>query len=84
MPSVKTAVSLPESVFRKVEALAEELRVSRSRLFLMAIEQFTERRGNQELFEAISRAYAKPPSREEERFLRAAKRYHQRRTEKEW
>ncbi len=84
MPSVKTAVSLPESVFKQVEALAEELRVSRSRLFLMAIEQFTQRRQNQELFDAISRAYAEPASPAEKRFLRAAKRYHQRKATKEW
>jgi metal-responsive CopG/Arc/MetJ family transcriptional regulator len=84
MPSVKTAVSLPESVFKQVEALAEELRVSRSRLLLMAIEQFTERRRNKELFEALSRAYTEPPTSEERRLLRAAKRYHRLRDKEEW
>jgi hypothetical protein len=44
----------------------------------MAIEQFTERRRTLHLFEAISRAYAKPASGEEKRFLRAAKRYQKR------
>jgi metal-responsive CopG/Arc/MetJ family transcriptional regulator len=83
MSSVKTAISLPESVFEQVEALAKELRVSRSRIFLLAVEAFAERRRSQALFEAISRAYVDPPTREEKHFLRAAKRYHRRKVRRE-
>ena len=82
--TVKTAVSLPESVFEQVEALAEALKVSRSRVFLIAIEELAERHRNRALFEAISRAYAEPPTGEDKQFVRAAKRYHRRRAKQEW
>jgi antitoxin MazE6 len=40
---VKTAVSLPEKLFREAEATAKKLRVPRSKLYAMAIAQFLER-----------------------------------------
>ena len=37
---MKTAVSLPDSLFRRADAIAAELGVPRSRLYAMALEEF--------------------------------------------
>jgi metal-responsive CopG/Arc/MetJ family transcriptional regulator len=41
---VKTAVSLPDPLFREAEAAARNLKVSRSQLYANAIEEFLRRR----------------------------------------
>jgi antitoxin MazE6 len=43
MPNIKTAVSLEESLFKRVDSLSRELRISRSRLFSLALEEFVSR-----------------------------------------
>ena len=40
MAHVKTAVSIEESLFREAESLAENMNVSRSKLFAAAISEF--------------------------------------------
>jgi metal-responsive CopG/Arc/MetJ family transcriptional regulator len=43
---MKTAISLPDTVFEMADLLAEKLHVSRSQLYVMALEKFI--RENQE------------------------------------
>jgi predicted transcriptional regulator len=43
---MKTAISLPDSIFEAADTLAEKLHVSRSKLYVMALEKFI--RDNQE------------------------------------
>ena len=38
--SVKTAISMQEELFKEVNKLAEELHVSRSKLFVMAVQDY--------------------------------------------
>ena len=45
-PSMKTAISLPDNIFEMADVLAEKLHVSRSQLYVMALEKFI--RENQE------------------------------------
>ena len=52
MANVKTAISLQQSPFDRVDALARELTISRSRLFTIAVEEFIQRYENQKLLEA--------------------------------
>ncbi|NEP44555.1 MAG: hypothetical protein F6K35_37220 [Okeania sp. SIO2H7] len=66
MATVKTAISLQESLFEQAEALAAEMNVSRSRLIAIALEEFIRRHHNRQLLEKINAAYAEiPPSAEE-------------------
>lgn len=65
MGSVKTAISLDEELFQQMEAIAKELEVSRSHLFVMAARDFLERHRNKALLEAINDAYDDMPSEEE-------------------
>jgi predicted transcriptional regulator len=40
---MKTAVSLPDEIFQKAEAIAKQMRISRSRVYAAAISEYLER-----------------------------------------
>ncbi len=67
MATVKTAVSIEESLFERAEVLAEELQVSRSRVFAIALEQFLQRYEGKRLLEKLNNVYAEagPPDEKE-------------------
>ena len=58
MTNIKTAISLPDSLFAQVELVAQELQLSRSRFFTLAVEDFLRRYENRKLLEAFNAAYA--------------------------
>lgn len=69
-PTVKTAISLPESLFHRAQKVAHELQISRSQLVATAIAEFVKRHERRALIEAINRAYEEdPPTTEEEDLL---------------
>ncbi len=84
MATVKTAISLRESLFQRVDALAEEMHVSRSRLFVVALEELLERRQNQQLLRKINAAYDDGPSPQEQTLRRHMRCHHKRIVEGEW
>jgi metal-responsive CopG/Arc/MetJ family transcriptional regulator len=55
---MKTAISLPEDLFRKAEAAARKLRISRSQLYATAISEFLERRRTRDITERLNRVYS--------------------------
>jgi len=84
MTHIKTAISLQKPLFEQVNALAREMKVSRSRLFVLALEDFIRRYQNQQLLEKINTAYEDAPDPNEEFRLRQM-RHHQRQiVEGEW
>ena len=64
MANIKTAISIEKPLFDEMEALAEDLKVSRSRVFALAARHFVEDHKNRKLLEAINAAY-EPPTEEE-------------------
>lgn len=54
---MKTAVSLPDSLFRKVDKAAAELGVARSRLFAMALEEFLRNRQREDVTERLNEVH---------------------------
>lgn len=58
MADVKTAISLPESLCQKVEAIASELQVSPSGIMELAIAEFVRSYQNEQLLEKINAAYS--------------------------
>ncbi|HEY3567169.1 MAG TPA: hypothetical protein VGP73_04475 [Thermoanaerobaculia bacterium] len=71
MSTVKTAISLPEPLFKRAETVAHELQISRSQLVAKALEELIKRYERQALIEAINRAYEEdPPTSEERQILR--------------
>jgi metal-responsive CopG/Arc/MetJ family transcriptional regulator len=81
---VKTVISLQKSVFDQADALAREMQVSRSRLFVLAIEEYIERHKNREMVNAINAAYADAPDYPEIERLRLARRSQHKILEGEW
>lgn len=55
--AIKIVISLKKSLFKQAEALAHELHISRSRLFVLALKDFIRRNQNQQLLEQINLAY---------------------------
>jgi metal-responsive CopG/Arc/MetJ family transcriptional regulator len=84
MSNVKTAVSLQKSLFEQLEALASQMKVSRSRLLALALEEFIRRRENQQLLEKINQAYEDVPEATEQMQLRKMRRRHREVVEGEW
>ncbi|HEV3074618.1 MAG TPA: hypothetical protein VHB47_09400 [Thermoanaerobaculia bacterium] len=52
---MKTAISIPEEVFRNAEALARHLGVSRSQLYSRAIGEYVSRHAPDRVTEALDR-----------------------------
>lgn len=84
MSNVRTAISIPESLLERVNALAEKAQISRSRLFVLAVEDYLRQVENEELLQAINAAYQEPPSLKEEAASTGMKAKQRRLVEGEW
>jgi metal-responsive CopG/Arc/MetJ family transcriptional regulator len=82
--NVRTAISIPESLFERVDALAKKAQISRSRLFVLAVEEYLRQVENEELFQAINAAYEEPPSAEEETHRQMMKDKHRQQVKGQW
>lgn len=84
MSIVKTAVSLERSLFEEAEVMAHQLKITRSRLFAEALEEYIQRRKNRELLEKINAVYSDEET-DETQYLRAMKsKYKQTLDDGEW
>ena len=59
---MKTAVSLPDDLFRKAESAARKLRVSRSKLYANAIAEYLERRSADAITAKLTEVYSRHDS----------------------
>ncbi|MGA9391786.1 MAG: hypothetical protein WBV69_15220, partial [Candidatus Sulfotelmatobacter sp.] len=55
-PARKTAVSMPDDLFRLAEAAARRLRISRSQLYALAISEFLSQNGATTVTERLNRS----------------------------
>jgi predicted transcriptional regulator len=79
MANVKTAISLQKTLFEQVEALARDMKVSRSRVFVLALENFVRDYQDKQLFDKINKACADaPPDQAEQLRLRQIRRQQRR------
>ena len=60
---MKTAISLPDGLFRQADKIAEELSIPRSRLVALALEEFIRRHRQQDLTERLDAVYRNLPRR---------------------
>jgi metal-responsive CopG/Arc/MetJ family transcriptional regulator len=77
MATVKTAISVDETLFNQVDELARELGLPRSQVFAMAAQQFVEQRRNRKMIDALNEVYGDTPDRDDDALLDAM-RQHQR------
>lgn len=67
--TVKTAISIDKNLFDQAEAVAQELAISRSHLFSLALEQYLRRRQGREMLERINAAYSDASDADEQLLL---------------
>ena len=84
MPNVKTAISIQEPLLRQVDALAYQMNIPRSQLFVMAVEEFIQQHRNRQLLEQINQAYADAPSPAEKAHLSRMKVKQRHLLEEQW
>ena len=60
---MKTAVSLPDEIFRQAEATAKKLHISRSKLYATALSEFLERHHAEWVTERLNQVYSKHESK---------------------
>jgi predicted transcriptional regulator len=73
---MKTAISIPDEVFRKAEHLARRMRKSRSQLYSEAVAEYTARHSDDEITESLNRILEDPEAADPEldAFVQAAAR----------
>ncbi len=59
---MKTAISLPDSVFTEAEALAQQLGISRSELYSKALQAFLCKYDRQQILHQLNNVYAEESS----------------------
>ena len=60
---MKTAISLPDSLFRAVERAAKRLGVSRSEVFQLAVREYLENHRHMGVAEALNQVYGRQQAR---------------------
>lgn len=71
---MKTAISVPNEVFREVDKVAKEQRSSRSEVIVTAVKEYLERRKSNELLSALNQAYGTAETVEDYEVRKKAKR----------
>ncbi len=84
MQNVKTAISIDKSLFTQANTLARSMKISRSRLFVIALEDYMRQQENRKLLEEVNAVYADEPSAEEKELLRRMRKSARRLVEGQW
>jgi len=84
MTIVKTAISIQKNLFQKAEEIAKELKISRSRLFVLAVEDFIRRYQNKLLLDEINRSNPELDETEMEHLRRTQRKAIKSLTGNEW
>ena len=80
---MKTAISIPDEIFEKVEKYSKEHRYSRSEVFVMAVKEFLEKLKSKELLDTLNKVYSAPESLEETTLREKSKKYYSKKILKE-
>jgi metal-responsive CopG/Arc/MetJ family transcriptional regulator len=83
MPGVKTAISLNEELFLKVNKLADNLHISRSKVFTLAVQDYVKKKENQALLARLNEAYKDFPVEEERKVIKSMRSKQKKMIEKE-
>ena len=84
MATIKTAISIQESLFDQVNDLAEELQIPRSQLFTLAVKEFIKRYENRSIFEALNEVYDGAPDPSEDALHEGMRRQQRQLLEGQW
>ena len=84
MSTVKTAISLRDSLFERVDALAQELDIPRSHIFVLAVEEFLQRYENCKVLEELNEVYEELLGRDEAIYRDRMRQHHREMVEGQW
>ena len=84
MGNIKTAISVREELFKQAECMARDMKLSRSRLFATALEEFIKRHQTRQLLDSINEAYREGPDDSERKYLRKMRRRHRKLIGRPW
>lgn len=84
MKAIKTAISIKKDLFDQAEKMAQSMKVSRSKLFVIALQDFIAHQKNRDLLAQINTAYSDEPDTAEQNLRRKSRRQHRRMVEGEW
>jgi metal-responsive CopG/Arc/MetJ family transcriptional regulator len=70
MATVKTAISIDKPLFEQADAVARELNIPRSRVFVIALQEYLRRRQHRRLLDQINAVYGDGLDDEERDLLR--------------
>ena len=80
---MKTAISVPDEVFREVEKVAKERHSSRSEVIVAALREYIDRRKSADLLNALNAAYGTAETPEEYHVRQKAKKRYSKSLRKE-
>jgi len=80
---MKTAVSIPDEIFKEVEKFAKEHKYSKSKVVTVAIGEFLERIKSKQLLDALNEIYSDIESTDDAIVRKKAKQYYAGRVLKE-
>jgi len=84
MRSVKTAISIEKPLFEEINNLADEMNMSRSRVFSLAAKEFIQRHKNKDLLDAINSAYGDVTDEKEASLKTAMRSRHRNMVRDQW
>ena len=84
MHAIKTAISIDKNLFDQADIIARTMKVSRSKLFVIALQDFIEHQKNKEMLAQINAAYEDEPDANEQTIRKIVRRQHRRIVEGEW
>jgi len=82
--AIKTAISIEKDLFDQAEKMAQSMKVSRSKLFVIALQDFIAHQKNRDLLAQINAAYSDEPDTAEQTLRRKSRRQLRRMVEGEW
>lgn len=59
---MKTAISIPDEIFKEVDEFAKEQKCSRSEVFTLAVKEFIEKSKAKQLLRTLNEVYSEPES----------------------
>ena len=84
MTAIKTAISIQRPLFEQAQELALELKIPRSQVFVLALQDFIRRHQNRQLLARLNAAYADGPTAEEQAVHEQMLNLHRQAMEDEW
>ena len=82
MSTIKTAISIDEELYKKVQDLSSSLNIPKSRIFSQAVEYFIDKKNNLELLKKINDSYSSEIDEIDPEYLKATKKSYSKTIEK--